>query len=392
MSSAETRSLRIGRRLGAPGWSVAALALVLAGAACVGGRSPETATRRPLDVRFAPLVERLSEPGGYFDTDNLISNERSYLHVVGGRADRGLAGGAYIGVGPDQNFSYIAAVRPAVAFIVDIRRDNLLQHLLFKALFARARNRLEYLCLLHGRPIPEDLDAWGGRPVDDLVAYIDATPATAGAARAATDSILATVHGFGVPLSPQDVTTIRRFHETFITVGLDLRFQSFGRGPLPHYPTLRQLVLETDRRGQRAGYLADEGAFRFVQDLQARDLVIPVVGDFAGDHALAAIGELLTRWGLGVSAFYTSNVEFYLMRSGTFDRFAATLAALPRADRSVIIRSYFGRNFGFVHPQAVPGYFSVQLLQPLDAFVARQGAGGYRRYLDLVTHETVDLR
>ncbi|MDH3496491.1 MAG: hypothetical protein OER21_07005, partial [Gemmatimonadota bacterium] len=268
---------------------MAAWALALVGAACVGGRSPEAATRRTLDVRFAPLVERLSEPGGYFDTDNLISNERSYLHVVGGLAERNLAGGAYIGVGPDQNFSYIAAVRPAVAFIVDIRRDNLLQHLLFKALFARSRNRLEYLCLLHGRPIPEDVDAWGSRSVDELVAYVDSTPATAGATRAAADTVLATVQRFEVPLSPEDVATLRRFHETFIAAGLDLRFQSFGRAPLPHYPTLRQLVLETDRHGQRAGYLADEAAFRFVQDLQARDLVIPVVGDFAGDRALAAI-------------------------------------------------------------------------------------------------------
>jgi hypothetical protein len=34
----------------------------------------------------------------------------------------------------DQSFSYIAAIRPAVAFMIDIRRDNLLMHLMFKAL------------------------------------------------------------------------------------------------------------------------------------------------------------------------------------------------------------------------------------------------------------------
>ena len=71
---------------------------------------------------------------------------------------RGVKGGAYIGVGPDQNFSYIAAIRPDVAFIVDVRRDNLLLHLLFKSLFSLARTRVEYLALLLGRQVPADLE------------------------------------------------------------------------------------------------------------------------------------------------------------------------------------------------------------------------------------------
>ena len=60
---------------------------------------------------------------------------------MGELRERGISGGVYIGVGPDQNFSYIAHVRPSVAVIVDIRRDNLLLHLLFKALFESAPSR-----------------------------------------------------------------------------------------------------------------------------------------------------------------------------------------------------------------------------------------------------------
>src|SRR3712207_7605459 len=82
---------------------------------------------------------------------------RSYLHVLGRMRALGVGGGAYLGVGPDQNFSYIAQVRPRIAFIIDIRRDNLLQQLLFKAVFARARNRAEYLALLFGRPMPREI-------------------------------------------------------------------------------------------------------------------------------------------------------------------------------------------------------------------------------------------
>src|SRR3954451_3361013 len=91
---------------------------------------------QPAGQSLAALVEQLSEEGGEFDTDNLISNERSYLEVMPALKAAGVSGGAYIGVGPDQNFSYIAQLRPSIAFIIDIRRDNLLLHLLFKSLFA----------------------------------------------------------------------------------------------------------------------------------------------------------------------------------------------------------------------------------------------------------------
>ena len=106
------------------------------------------------DSSFAGLVAHLSEPGGFFDSDNVITNEVSYLHVASQLEKKGVHGGVYIGVGPDQNFSYIALIRPSIAFMLDIRRDNLLEHLLFKSLFEMSRNRLEYLCLLLGKPVP----------------------------------------------------------------------------------------------------------------------------------------------------------------------------------------------------------------------------------------------
>src|SRR5215467_14170343 len=75
---------------------------------------------QPIPQTFAGRIARLSEPGGDFDTDNLISNERSYLEVMPAVTASGATGGVYIGVGPDQNFSYIARIRPSLAFIVDI--------------------------------------------------------------------------------------------------------------------------------------------------------------------------------------------------------------------------------------------------------------------------------
>src|SRR5215207_5817295 len=128
---------------------------------------------------FAAQIASLSEPPGYFDTDNLISNERSYLQVLQDLRKRAVRGGAYIGVGPDQNFSYIAEIRPAIAYMIDVRRDNLLLHLLFKALFAQSRTRIEYLAQLTGRAVPADVDAWRTAPIDRLVAHIDAAAAPA---------------------------------------------------------------------------------------------------------------------------------------------------------------------------------------------------------------------
>ena len=173
---------------------------------------------------FGRLIQRLSEPGGYFDTDNLISNETSYLHVMGKMREMGVSGGAYLGVGPDQNFSYVAQIRPTIAFMIDIRRDNLLQHLLFKALFELSDNRVHYLAMLFGRPVPEDAAAWESRSIRDLVEYIDGIPSEEASVASFRKAIEARVADFGFPLSDTDLRTIRRFHDTFSRAGLGLRF------------------------------------------------------------------------------------------------------------------------------------------------------------------------
>jgi hypothetical protein len=340
---------------------------------------------------FARLIAQLSESGGYFDSDNLMSNEASYLHVLGRMRALGVTGGAYLGVGPDQNFSYMAQVRPRIAFIIDIRRDNLLEQLIFKAAFMRARNRVEYLALLFGRPAPRESQRWDASTIEQLVAWVDSTPPTPDAAAAAQATILSIAKGFDVPLDERDLETIGRFHRTFIDAGLDLRYTSHNRPPRAYYPTYRQLLLERDLTGKQGSYLASEADFRFLKGLQERHLVIPVVGDLAGDHALVAIARLLTERGEKVSAFYTSNVEQYLMRDGvSFDRFAANLRRLPRDGRSVIIRSYFGGGFYRPHPNAVPGYYSTQLLQTVDSFVAEHEVGGYQTYRDVVTKHVLE--
>ena len=344
------------------------------------------------DSAFAALAARISEPGGYFDSDNLISNESSYLHVLGAMRRLGVAGGAYVGVGPDQNFSYIAQIRPRVAFIIDIRRDNLLQHLLFKSLFEMARNRVEYLALLTGRAVPNDVMKLSRRPIGEVVDLVDKSSPDPDQFETTRAMVRSKVKRYGIPVTPAEMETIGRIHQAFFEGGLDLRFTSLGRAPRPYYPTLRMLLLEKDLAGKQATYLASEDDFQFLKSLEARNLVIPVVGNLAGGHALREIGKVMAERGDKLSALYVSNVEFYLMREATFDAFAATVRTLPHDSRSVIVRSYFGGGFYGPHPQSVPGYFSTQLLQTVDTFVSESAKGGYSTYMDLVSKHNLMLK
>jgi hypothetical protein len=356
--------------------------------------SQGTASTAPAlsDSAFAALSARISEPGGYFDSDNLISNESSYLHVLGAMRRLGVSGGAYIGVGPDQNFSYIAQVRPRIAFVIDIRRDNLLQHLLFKALFEMARNRAEYLALLTGRAVPSDVAKWNKRSINDVVALVEQSAPDADQFETTRAMVRTKIKRYGIPVSAAELETVGRIHQAFFDAGLELRFTSIGRTPRPYYPTLKTLLLEKDLSGKQLTYLANEDDFQFLKSLEARNLVVPVVGNLAGDHALREIGRVVAERGEKVSALYVSNVEFYLMREGTFDAFAGSVRTLPRDARSVIIRSYFGGGFYGSHPQSVPGYFSTQLLQTLETFVREAGRGGYATYMDLVSKHNLELR
>ena len=340
------------------------------------------------DSAFARLISRLSEPGGFFDSDNLISNETGYLHPLPRMMSLGVSGGAYIGVGPDQNYSYIASVRPEIAFMIDVRRDAGLQHLLYKDLFARARNRMEYLCLLLGKPVPADINSWGTRSLTMIVDHLDRTPASRDAYYATSTAVRKSLVAMAHEVSEQELNTIANVHSQFFASGLGLQYSSLNRRASRNYPSFRSLLLERDVNGDQVGYLSSEDRFQYVKSMHAKNLIVPVSGNLAGPHALRAIGTYLKEQRLVVSALYVSNVEYYLWRDQIFDLFAENVTALPRNSRSVIIRSVFD-NTGYVRSANA---FSEQLLGKMDDFVATFSARGYRTYGDVVTKGLVALR
>ena len=168
-----------------------------------------------------------------------------------GSAARGVRGGAYIGVGPDQNFSYIGEVRPSIAFIIDVRRDNLLLHLLFKALFELSATRIEYLAHLTGRPLPPAVERLAQAPIDRLIAYFEQDARQPrGGRRAQRRGSTRRSAAPACRSRAEDLATIAGFHRRFMEDGLSLRFNSAGRPPQAYYPTYRDLLLETDAARQ----------------------------------------------------------------------------------------------------------------------------------------------
>ena len=344
-------------------------------------------------AEFASLVETLSEEGGYFHSDNFTSNETSYLHVVDRLRELGVSGGAYVGVGPEQNFSYIAKVRPRIAFIVDIRRQAVLQHLLYKALFQLSENRAAFLARLLSRPLSAAVTAQGEPSIESLMDYFAHAPAPLHVYAANLTQVRTMVErDFGIALSAQDREQLDYVYSCFQKEGTEIGFR-FGQANsgfgYRRFPDLRDLILERDLAGERGNFLATEADYQYVRGLQLENRIVPVVGDFAGKKALAAVGDYLRKHGHSVSAFYTSNVEQFLFQNSVVPAFAENVRRLPIDERSVFIRAVPSRQ---PHPAQVAGHRTTTLLQQIGVFLKDYDDGVYGDYRTLVTTHYIGAR
>jgi hypothetical protein len=317
---------------------VAGFLLGLAVAVSAAGGAPRAAglPSRLSDRDFWQLVTDFSEPNGYFRSDTLTSNELGFQRVIPDLLARARPGRVYIGVGPEQNFTYIAALRPALAIIIDVRRGNLLLHLMYKALFELAKDRAEFVSLLFSKPVPEGPGAQS--TVADLFAAFGHSPASRALSTRtlkAIDDRLTKTHGF--PLSAEDLRGIEYVHSSFYARGFAVR-------PLPTYA---DLMTATDDVGVSRGYLASESGFAFLKELESNNLVVPAVGDFGGPKAIRAAGAYLKSHGATVSAFYLSNVEQYLHQDGKWAAFCRSVATLPLDESSAFIRTSNRGGGGF---------------------------------------------
>lgn len=356
---------------------VLALSAVSASALRQTPSAPSELSDRLTDQQFWDLVTGLSEPGGYFDSDNLISNEDTFQTVIPELIRRIPAGGVYLGVGPEQNFPYIIAVRPKLAFITDIRRGNLHVQLLYKALIERSVSRAEFLSRLFARRLPAGSETQNA--IEQLLGALSSAPVDRRYFEETLSEIVERLtkrHGFA--LESGDIAGLRYVYEQFVSGGPSLRFVSSRPGNW--YPTFAELQVATDGQGVRHGYLATEDAFRQLKAMEERNAIVPVVGNFGGPKALRAIGAYVASHHAVVSVFYTSNVERYLFQGGLWPTFIGNVAALPLDENSTFIRSCFDNCSSF------GGSRSVTLLGSMQALIDDVRAARVRSYGDVLDH------
>jgi hypothetical protein len=293
------------------------------------------------DDAFWKLVTTMSEPDGQFRYENFSSNEIQYQYVIPDLKLITRPGGVYMGVGPEQNFTYIVALQPKIAFITDIRRQNMLELMMYKAIFELCPDRAEFLSMLFSRGRHEGLSekatadqlfrAYTSFPRDEALYQKNVK---------AIQNLLVQKHQFGLSLT--DLQNIAYVFGVFANDGPYLDYSSGGLGTAPGggMPNYSELMIADDGHGEQRSYLASEANYKIMRDMEMKNLVVPIVGDFAGPKSVRAIGQYLKDHDATVTAFYLSNVEQYLYSDGKLLDFYKNVATLPMDASSTFIRTF----------------------------------------------------
>ena len=371
---------------------------------------------------FSALIDEISERSGEFHSENFVSNEASYLHPLKTLHRLEVNGGVYLGVGPEQNFTYIAETKPELAFIVDIRRQNMILHLVYKALFNLTNTRAEFISRLFSIPQYKDLpffsrllrakppwiDSESEPTIKELLDYFNDVEPDKSLYERNLQDVLNVIKSYNF-LSYDDLQTVETIYSAFFTRQLDMQydFNTTDRKPRYPYPTLRSLLLATTLDGEMNNFLARQETYSFLKKMHSKNLIIPVVGDFAGDKALRNIAEYVRTCNATLSVFYTSNVEFYLATIYPLDveiqqrdgynlfRFLSNMALMPIDESSVFVRAYHNDLFAEMmsHPNRIDGHVFTTIVQSISQFIedeSWQSYRGYDRYVRIVTTNVIE--
>jgi hypothetical protein len=337
------------------------------------------------NAAFWKLVTDVSEPGGSFVSDNFVSNELGLQNVLAGLTEGRKPGGVYLGVGPEQNFTYIAALKPRMAFIFDIRRQNMIEHLTYKALFEISADRIDFLARLFSRQRPPGVGKDSG--IVEIFAALNGFAAEQGIFEQnlqAIKDLLITDHKYS--LSSDDEAAIGYVLRAFFLGGPNLTYS----GPRPAntrtlLPSYEDLMTDSDQNGEYRSYVATEELFQTVQQLEKNNLVIPVVGDFAGPAAIQAVGAYLKEHDATVTGFYLSNVEQYLFMNESWKMFYANVSELPLNSKSVFIRPLINTGQGYAaSPLFRSGFHWDTLLFSIPELLAAFNGGMIQSYYDII--------
>ena len=296
---------------------------------------------------FWDLSTELSEPDGTFRSDNLLSNESDFPDLIPDLVNTVQPGVVYLGVGPEQNFTYISVLKPKIAFIIDIRRGNLDLHLLYKALFEMSRDRADFVSRLFSKKRPGGLTARS--TVQEIFDAYGKVRPTEQVYQQNLKAIREYLTGKrALPLSANDLSGVEYVLHSFYEFGFTIDYNSSSGGSAYNGKPVSyaELMTAVDAMGRARSYLSSEQAFLLLKDMQLKNLIVPVVGNFAGPQAIRAVGMYLKEKGATVSAFYLSNVEQYLESGDGWRNFCNNSLTLPMADNSTFIRAVTDPRIG----------------------------------------------
>jgi hypothetical protein len=329
------------------------LLILFSVAAAVGSaaflQSPSTLPDRLSDKEFWRIFTEFSEPSGDYPYENFVTNEETVQDVMPVLTRVTRPGGVYLGVGPEQNFTYVAGIKPRMAFVFDIRRQNAIELLMYKAIFELSPTRQEFVSRLFSIRSPDKVPTTA-RP-NALFLAIDGLKGDKAYYTANLAAIKSSLAKHGFALSADDLKKVEYVYDVFFRGGpqIDYAFASAfpaGMAPAPNYI---QAMTDTDADKKQWSFLATEENYRFVREMQLRNTFIPIVGDFSGPKAIRKVAEYTKQHNAVVSAFYVSNVEAYLGGTGgpvsarigspeKLQRFYETVAELPMDRSSLFIR------------------------------------------------------
>jgi len=310
------------------------LSTALLGLWSISPRAADTLPSRLTDEAYWKLITDLSEnPPGNYPFDVFTGNEPGYQEMLPELTKTVAPGGTYMGVGPEQNYTYIAALRSKIAFVIDIRRDQMLEHLMYKFLFEKSTDRSDFVGRLFSRKRPAPLTA--DSPVQDIFrAYGTVAPDTALFEASLKDMLTSMKSAHHFALSESDEKRIRFIYLTFEQEGL-VTFRSSQESP-----GYTRLMTSTDAAGRNWSYLASNENYNLVRDMFERNLIVPLVGDFSGPKTVRMAGQYLRDHGAIVNVFYVSNVEDYIQASWT--GYVGNITSLPVDSSSTFVRWTIG--------------------------------------------------
>lgn len=224
-------------------------------------------------------------------------------------------GGAYVGVGSDQNYTMIAAARSELVFLLDIDRRVVDLHRIYGVLITAS----------------EDAEA--------LLARF--TP------EGEAESLQLLEAAFA------DLSASER-----------RRLTTAYRGSRETVLRHLRLVIRRSRGGEPTGWLSSPVMYEHIRALWTSGRVRPMGGDLTGPNALQTVGRVAADLGAPVRVVYFSNAEEYFKYSPAF---TANVLALRGDERSVVLRTIYSSEWE--HADQLWAY----QVQPLADFQARLG-------------------